>query len=322
MKRPLIVILFCCFNAFAQDAAERRVDAVVAAVNGEAITLSALRLEMALNGRTPGDPAARRQALDALVDRRLYIQHARNFTFITDARVEDNIDKIAKTFPSRESFLEDLARRDMTLDDARNQMRESLMLLQLEVRNFRPQVAAVSPTDVEAYYVSHRAEFTAPERARLAQALVVTPLDAPADVAVAAVATAARLRESLASGEETFESLAENAPDGVLVVAATTLRATIDFVPEIQTALVELEPNELSEPVVASQGVFIVRLLERIAPTVQPLSDVRAAIAAKIEGERVRAVMDAWIKEQRARGDIRILDPDLATTAAESPPTL
>jgi peptidyl-prolyl cis-trans isomerase SurA len=312
------VILLWCAVASAQEATERRVDAVVAAVNGEAITVSALRLEMTLNNVNPNDLSERRQTLDTLIDRRLYIQHARNFTFITDAKVNENIEKIAKTFPSRESFLEDLARGGMTLDDVRNQMRESLMLLQLEVRNFRPQIAEVSPTDVEAYHVSHRDEFTVPEQVRLAQILVATPLDASPSVVEAASATAASLRAAIASGAETFDSLVAKAPPGVTVVAATTLRAVNDYQPELQKVLQHLQPNDLSEPIATSQGVFVIRLLERRPSVVQPIADVRAAIVAKIEAERVRAVMEAWIREQRARADIRILEPELAATTRET----
>jgi len=298
----------------AQGGSERRVDAVVAAVNGEAITWSALRLEMALNNLSPDDLSARRRTLETLIDRRLYLQHARHFTLITDARVEENLERIAQTFPSREAFLEDLARRGMTLDDARQQMRESLMLLQLEVRTFRPQVVAVSPTDVEAYYVSHREEFIVPEQVRLAQLLVGTPLEASPEAVETARATAERLRSAIVSGAETFESLVTSAPPGVVVGVGATFRAVGDFPPEIRSALERLEVGALSEPIVTPRGVYVVRLLERRASAVQPLAEVQDSIRAKIEGERLRAVMEAWIREQRAHADIRILDPELVSS--------
>lgn len=294
------VLLFLSLMAWAQEGKEHRVDVVVAAVNGEAITWSALRLEMSLNQMDANDLLARRRALQTLIDRRLSLQYARNFTFITDAKVEEQIEKMSQTFPSREAFFESLSRRGMTLEEAREQVRESLMLLQLEARHFRPQIADVSPTDVEAYYIAHPEEFTVPERISVAQLLVRDGVE-----------TAQRLREALLAGTQTLEALATDPSSNAVVIPSTALRPASEFPSEFQERLKRLSAGEWSEPVETSQGIFLLGLLERRPAEVTPLSEVRGNIVKRIEEERLRAVAEAWLEDARKKADIRILDPTL-----------
>lgn len=286
--------------ALSQEGKEYRVDAVVAAVNGEPITWSALRLEMNLNQMDANDPLARRRALQTLIDRRLSLQYARNFTFITDAKVDEQIEKMSQTFPSHEVFLEDLSRRGMTLEEAREQVRESLMLLQLEARHFRPQIAEVSPTEVEAYYITHPEEFTVPERVSVVQILVRDGVE-----------TARRLREALRAGTQTLEALAADSSSNMVVIPSTALRPLSDFPSEFQKGLKSLSSGEWSEPIETSQGIFLLGVLERRPAELTPLNEVRESIVKRIEEERLRAVTETWLENARKSADIRILDPTL-----------
>jgi len=288
-------------------------DYVVAAVNGEAITASALAMAMRVENADTADANARRRVLDSLIDQRLFLQKARNFTFVTDERVSEHLERLQGTFPSRQQFIDDLARRGMTLDDAREQIRDSLMLVQLELRNFRPQITEVSPTDVEAYYVAHPEEFSVPARFRLAQFTV--EFDGETSLESDAQRKAVALRERIASGELTPEALAEqvNGDLAIRVVLDSGLKLASDLPAALGDAVAELPVSGVTAPLRVPGGFLVAVLRERRDASRQPLADVRAAIIAKLELERVRVVMDGWLRDERARADIRLMESTVAS---------
>jgi peptidylprolyl isomerase len=287
---------------------EETVDYVVAAVNGEAITRSALDMAVRDRGSPLDDARARREVLESLIDRRLFLQAARTYIVIADAAVEARVRAREMRYPSRERWLDELARRGMAVEDVREQAREELALLQFVQREFRPKINEPSAADVEAYYMEHRVEFAAPASYRVETVGIAIPPEAYGNPAALAAlrAHADAVHARLSSGEASFETFAGEGTGRVTATSASGESGA--FIPELRPLLATMEVGVWHEPITAPLGFLLVRLVERTGPTPRALADVREDVQRTIEAERVQAVMDAWLREQRARADVRILD--------------
>jgi len=256
----------------------RLVDRIVAIVDEEAILQSDLdrevelyRLEKEYSGESvTADPATvRREMLERLIESKLIIAAARQADMqVDDEAIEQSVDQkiqqFVEHFGSMEDLKRELKRSGMTLGDYRNRMGSQLrdqQYLRLVVGKFiRPDVEVLE-NEVREYYLANLAEMPA-ESDSLTIANIMIPVQPSVEVRQAVQAEVRIIQEALATGRDFVDVAREfsrgpNAKRGgiVGVVGPGDL-----FDANLDRAAFALSVGEVSEPVVSSRGVHLLRL--------------------------------------------------------------
>jgi peptidyl-prolyl cis-trans isomerase SurA len=262
----------------AQDPAPRLVDRIVAIVDEEAILQSDLdreielfRMEKEYAGEpVPTDsPEVRREMLDRLVESKLIIAAAKQADMTVDeeaieASVQEKIDQFVEHFGSLDNLRRELNRSGMTLDDYRARMKTQLrdqQYLRLVVGKFiRPDIEVLE-NEVRDYYLAHLEEMPAdPDSLTISNILV--PVQPSVQVRQRIQNKVGAVQAALASGRP-FPEVAREFSEGpnaqrggeVGIVSPGDL-----FDPILDRAVFALDVGQVSDPVVSTRGVHLLRL--------------------------------------------------------------
>lgn len=282
------------------------IDALVARVNGEAVTIADVMREIqpAISSvrRRPDAPrdeeelfrAAFREALDGIVDRRLVVQkywegeqrlppHAidRTTAEILEDRYGGNI----------QNLLSDLATERMTYAEWRDKMQERLIVASMR-HSFADGSAHVSAAEIAAAYEARKAEFARPARTKVRLASFSGD-EASADAAEAASAAA---RDGAAAA---FGRLAEGGVPGASVQELGFVLPEEDLAPALAKAVAALEDGAVSEPVEIGGTWFLVFREESETSDVKPLSEVWDELRSERLAEKRAAAFRNWIGHLR-----------------------
>jgi len=264
--------------ARAQGAGPRLVDRIVAIVDEEAILQSDLdrevelyKLEKEYAGEPiPAEtPEVRREMLDRLIESKLIIAAAKQADMTVDEEameesVQEKIDQFVEHFGSLDNLRRELNRSGMTLADYRARMKSQLrdqQYLRLVVGKFiRPNIEVLE-NEVRDYYLAHLDEMPA-EPDSLTIANILVPVQPSVDVRQKIQAKVAEIQAALETGRS-FADVAREYSEGpnakrggeVGVVAPGDL-----FDPNLDRAVFALSIAEVSDPVVSTMGVHLVRL--------------------------------------------------------------
>lgn len=273
-----LLLLLAAGTAVAQSSGPRLVDRIVAIVDEEAILQSDLdrevelyRMEKEYNGETiSADPATvRREMLERLIESKLIIAAAKQADMTVDEEViqqsvDEKIQQFVDHFGSMEALERELSRSGMTIRDYQTrmstQMRDQQYLRLVVGRFLRPDIE-VMENEVRDYYLAHLDEMPA-EPDSLTIANIMIPVQPSVEVRQEVQARVAEIRELLESGEP-FDEVAKeysrgpNAKQGgvIGVVSPGDL-----FDRNLDRAVFALEVGEVSEPVVSTRGVHLIRL--------------------------------------------------------------
>ncbi len=264
--------------AWAQGSGPRLVDRIVAIVDEEAILQSDLdrevelyKLEKEYAGEpVPADsPEIRREMLDRLIESKLIIAAAKQADMSVDEEVveqsvQEKIEQFIEHFGSLENLRRELNRSGMTLEDYQTRMKTQLrdqQYLRLVVGKFiRPNIEVLE-NEVRDYYLAHLDEMPA-EPDSLTIANILVPVQPSVEVRQEIQAKVVEIKAALQSGRSFADVAGEfsegpNAGRGgvVGVVAPGDL-----FDPNLDRAVFALSVAEVSDPVVSSMGVHLVRL--------------------------------------------------------------
>ena len=167
---------------------------------------------------------------------------------------------------------------------------------------------AIEDQELRAYYEEHRAEFMVPGRFRIRE--LVLPRGVTAEEQAESRDRLALIQAELKKGTE-FASLVEQystAPSrstgGDLGWLATgVLRA------DLETAVRELKPGQVSAPLESDKDIHLVQLVESDLNKVKPFAEVRAAIREKLQEPRAQSAIESYIQGLRIRANIRYIVP-------------
>jgi parvulin-like peptidyl-prolyl isomerase len=191
--------------------------------------------------------------------------------------------------------------------EARERRYEKLPEIQAEVQRLREGLMenillaeyvfkdiAVADAEIRAWYGSHQAELTAPERRRLSHILL------PAKEA------AQEVRERLVKGEP-FEQLLKLSQD------ASSLRSggelgwiTAEDTPEEFKSVLSLAKDEISLPIRSKFGWHIVRVVQIEPPRKRDFDEVKEDLRQKLLLEKRKAERTRWIGQLRAAAEITV----------------
>ncbi len=254
------------------------VDRIVAIVDEEPILQSDLDREMELyrlekqyaGEEVPADsPDVRKELLQRLIENKLIIAAAKQADMkvdddAIDKSVDQKIQQFVDHFGSMDKLKSELLRSGMTLDDYKARMRSQLrdqQYMRLVVGKFiRPKIEVLE-NEVRDYYKEHLAEMpTDPDSLTIADILVtVQPSLA---IRTQVQGQVARIQAALKSGRD-FAAVAKEFSQGPAANRGgrigTVARGEL-FDPALDNAAFSLEVGQISEPVVSSRGVHLLRL--------------------------------------------------------------
>jgi parvulin-like peptidyl-prolyl isomerase len=253
---------------------QRVPDGAIAAVNGSLVRRADYEraLEaLAADRRDALDEGDERHVLDRLVDEELLVQRA---------------------------FELGLARQD-------RRVRAELVTAVIEAVTSEAAQREPGVDEVAAFFAEHRALFAVPGRARVEQVFVRAADDGDAAALARARDATARLRAG-----ESSAAVQERADPGVVgalpaaALPAAKLRELLG--PTAADALAALAPGGVTEPVRASGGYHVLRLVAREAPVAAELAEVEPAVRAEVQRRAVDAALRTYLDDLRRRAEIDV----------------
>ncbi len=163
--------------------------------------------------------------------------------------------------------------------------------------------------EVQDYYARHRSTFSNPPSLRLRQILIRVPSwDDPQRVRVFRNRADQVCEMALAGGD--FETLARRfsedpagAATGGDLGVVTQGNRRFPFFKEVLT----LDAGGVSRPLASRQGFHILKVVERLPATEQPLEEVRAKIVSGLRQEKAALMISELVRSLRSKADIRIV---------------
>ena len=264
-----LILVFGTGLCLAQD------DQVMATVNGQPIDSETLNEELY---RRWGDIA-----LGGLI-RELAVEQAAAEAGITatDAEVEERADRFRsnidmKMADSGGNFSIWLAQQKMTPYAFRQWIRTELLLEKLVADE-----AAVTEEEVQAYWEKEKERFSQPERMRVSHICVTDKSEAES------------IRQSIISGETTFEEAAkEYSIDPYTREEGGAFGAITRGDSSFQNAAFALEDDKaMSEPVRSEKGWHIIRREEHLPAGAPSYEDVKDALRQQLKQQKLMALMN------------------------------
>ena len=312
---------------------ERTLDYVIAVVNDQPITLSELETELILRERenelniqeikNPPN-TVKRAALETLIEQKLMLQQADDIGILLwswGKRVSAEIQALKAAYSDETLFLVDLKRMGLEYQEVEERVRNALIVNELTVRQFRnsiddEQISQEAPQ----YFEKHRADFIEPAQIQFQYILVRSKSDDPADLQASAKTLAEMITSQLKKGA-TLQEIQKAYPDNPLLQVVEEPQ-TLPADTEDWLAIADLEINEVSQPIPRPEGYLIAKILKKVVhPRQKTYPEVSQEIQDKLIGEALQKQRKAWLAEQKATADIRILDAELAKTPLALSPT-
>lgn len=320
MKRQRLfwgVVLICLLAPPAVLA--RVVDRIVAVVNEDIIMLSEFestfqpyqkRLDATYRGPDRDKVIAdgRIMVLNRMIDNRLIGQRAKKVGIeIKDEEIMGTLKgMLGRRNISMEAFTKALEKEGSHLDAYRQDMKDQMTRMRLLRREFRTKII-VSDDEIGEEYIKRRSEYEGKEAVRMMQIMLLLPPETDRAARKKVQADAEMIRRRLLDGEP-FELLAAQYSQG----PAAATGGDVGFIekgamlPEVDSAAFRLAGNEISEVIVSSVGLHIIKVLDKRGAGVKPLEVVREEIKAKLEEEKMEKGYEEWIVDLRKRSHIEI----------------
>jgi SurA-like N-terminal domain/PPIC-type PPIASE domain len=165
----LLFLIGASFNAAVQA---KEVARVVAAVNNQVITSKdvndycaamAYRLESQDKEVSCSDPKVKREALDRLLEDRLVLAEAKSGEMeVPRGMIEERLNRIRLSYPSREAFDESLIERGLTITSLKEILKEKMLMQTIVEYNVKSFVI-VSPQEISDFYQTNKDSFKTPQ---------------------------------------------------------------------------------------------------------------------------------------------------------------
>jgi peptidyl-prolyl cis-trans isomerase SurA len=282
------------------------VSQVIASVDGDPITTYDIKAFAAANRITlppPGDPnerTAEKSVLKGIIENKMLDQESKKYADkIEDSQVSQYIQSIEEqNHISDQQFRDQLVQNGLTYDEFRKHARDELArmaMLQDEVRS----KVVVPQSEIEAYYKSHPDEFQiSKERLKLAQILIAVPANAKPDQIAAAKSKADEVHAKAVKGQD-FAALASQYSDDDSKSKGGELGyfAPGEIMPQIEKAVENLKPGEISPVVRSDFGFHILKVEAHEKPGMQPLNqETKDKIRDKLATQTAKDRFQSWVE--------------------------
>mgnify|MGYP000293528338 CR=1 FL=1 len=286
-----LAALLACAGAQAQTAGgrapSRSGDFIVAVVNTELVTsvelqqrLDRIQADARRDGtRLPDNATLRQQVLDALIDERVQITHARE----TGQRVDDgDIDRAIANIAAQNQItvlqLRDRLRADgMDLLRFRSNLRDQILVERVREREVNQRIR-ITDADIDQALAERAAQASSGEQLNLAQILVTVPEGAAADVVAQRQARADQALARVRAGEDFSKVARELSEDANREAGGELGLRPADRLPDLFVMSAKgLSVGQITpQPVRSAAGFHILKVLDRQGDDPYKVTQTRA----------------------------------------------
>lgn len=293
------------------------IDAVVAVVNGDALTRSELESELGIAAimqtsitETP-TITQRRTALDTIINRKLVLQESKRLGIVVtdrDTRIGEKIAKIRRKYISRAAFQRALEQHRLEEEILNTWIYEQLVYDEFFRRIFFNALnSAEIATLAKSYYDANSTEFVVPPTVTFNSLFIFIPGDASEVEKQTAEDMMQQLYVGLQQGA-TFEAVRE-AYKTQLAVRFEVLTLEVDT--PLGAIVAELQDSELSASLPIPDGYRIVERIQSNPARQKTYEEVSEEIIDRIQQEKAEAEFAAWLIERKEKESWHILDKTL-----------
>ena len=301
-------------------------DRIVAVVNDEVITQHELRQMMVpfLTAEQQPDPSSPRDlqqvqdaALQQLIDEHLVVQAARKAKItVEESDVEERFRDVRARFGTPEEFERSLADEGLTRQDLLDRFRNQLLSRKLIEQQVRARIS-VSPTEVEAYYVDHQADFAMLEEVQARHLLIrVNDARTEADAKQLAEELYAKLQADHGASFAELARQHSQAPEAEQGGDLGWVRRG-QLMAELEGPLFALPIGGLSAPFQSKLGYHLFFVEDRHAGGQQTLEEMRVQVEDRVYAEKFKQAMTAWLAKLREQAYIQVRAPSVTDVSSE-----
>lgn len=203
---------------------------------------------------------------------------------VSDESLQRELEKIEKQYPDHASFLVALKAQGLDVNTYKKRLEKSLLQKAL-AEKLSEDTTEPSEEQIEAYYETHRRDYTRPEGIRIRQILVESEAEAQ------------RILKEL-KANKSFKELAERfslAPEGA---EGGEVGWVYHGSADIFEPLFKLKAGQRSNPLKSSFGYHIVEVLARKSEGKQQLPEVREKIRWTLRENQRHARFTVWLEQQ------------------------
>ncbi len=253
-----------------------RADYIVAIVNQELVTAAELqtRIERARaeaarqNAKLPPEDQLRREVLDALIDERVQLTHARESGMrVDDVELDRAVNNVAvQNQLTAAQLRERLHKEGIDYTRFRNNLRDQLLVERVREREVQSRIR-VTDAEVDALLEQRRAAASASAEYNIAQILVTVPEDASADLVAQRRERAHAAQKRVAAGES-FEAVArEVSEDGNRAAGGVIGLRSAERLPDVFVDVVRhLKVGEVAPELLRTgAGFHLLKLVDKRA---------------------------------------------------------
>lgn len=287
-------------------------------VNGQQIPQEAIQFELERLVRfyaehgMPQDqvraqmPALVQKAIEQAIGAKLLIDEANKLDIpVSDAEVDEQVEKIVKQVGGREAFQNALKQQKISEADFREQMRRGRRVDKL-VEKAVAEVSEPTEDDIRKHFEAHKEEYAKGERV-LAQHILITPdgdTQASKDEARAKIVT---IRERVVGGKDFADEAAAHSmcPSGKEGGSLGWFSRGM-MVPEFDQAVFSMSVGEVSDIIETQFGYHIIYKTDHEAAGEADFDQVREQVRDFLRHARRGEAMAAYVGELKAKAEIEV----------------
>jgi peptidyl-prolyl cis-trans isomerase C len=295
--------------------------ALVARVNGKPVLGRDLEERVRAELATIGNPAwkdlrddyksevTNRSLTQLIGDELLYQKALAGGVTATQAEIQAEFDKVAKTYPS------DAALNSMLMDrglDRKGLMRElgKNLTVQKYINETITKKLVVTPSELTEYYNGHPEEFKHPDLMRTSHILITVAQGASADQVERARQIAQSLLDRAKKGEDFAKLAKENSMDSSASQGGDIgMTQAGEVAPEYEAAAAKLQVGEISGLVRTQFGFHVIKLTDRKKAGSATMDEVRSQLTDFLKNQKENAELDKVVKGLQSQAKIEILIP-------------
>lgn len=314
-----IIVLVLIFSGATFLFTQEIVEAIVAVVNDEVITLSQYKatheeLLQSLRAQLQGEEfrkqyeGLRKNILENMIMEALLLQEAKKQGINVNEQVNMAIQKIKEDYnlQTDQDLRRELAKQGMDLESFRKRMEEDI-LKQNIIFSEVGRSLVVDDTDVVNYYKQHPDEFTVPLEYTLSAIYLSTEGKSEEEF----LAKKKEIDEKIAAGED-FASLAGEYSEGPEKESQGDLGSFKEgeLAENLRQAVEDLKEGETTSWIEISNGWYLLKMRERKESHLQTFEEARKTIEEKLYQELQDKKYKEFMTKLRERSFVKILIPN------------
>lgn len=251
----------------------------------------------------------RANALNRLIDKKLIEQKIRELDIkVTEEEVRQSMEEVKKQNNlSQESLIAALAAQGLSFDQYKAQLKEQLERLRLMSQEVRSKIQ-VGVKEIMDYYNANRARYGEDELYRARHIFFKVAKDAPVDEVKRVMATAMSVLQEARSGKDFAELAKKYSDDPGAAKDGGELGAFKkgDMLPEIEGAVVNMKPGDISDLVHTPAGLHIIKLEKKSLGTIKPFDEVKGEIEELLYKKKSEERFNQWVDDLKKGAAIEI----------------